>query len=84
MHDLSASQDLLAVASIRKVMGERGEDVKKKEEEYSCKRKINKFILENPPPTLTFLIVRSFAGMCSACFNYGGQNDNCTLNRIEQ
>ena len=39
MNDLSASLDLLAVASIRKVMGERGEDVKKKKENIFMQKK---------------------------------------------
>lgn len=57
MNDLSASLDLLAVASIRKVMGERGEDVKRKEGEYiHAKEK-----LINSPPHLNFLMVYSFA-----------------------
>ena len=38
MNDLSASLDLLAVASIRNVMGERGEDVKKKENIFMQKK----------------------------------------------
>ena len=47
MNDLSASLDLLAVASIRNVMGERGEDVKKKEGEYiHAKEKL----INSPPP----------------------------------
>ena len=39
MNDLSASLDLLAVASIRNVMGERGEDVKKKKENIFMQKK---------------------------------------------
>ena len=39
MNDLSASLDLLAVASIRKVMGERGEDVKKRKENIFMQKK---------------------------------------------
>lgn len=56
MNDLSASLDLLAVASIRNVMGERGEDVKKKGEYIHAKEK-----LINSPPHLNFLMVYSFA-----------------------
>lgn len=39
MNDLSASLDLLAVASIRKVMGERGEDLKKRKENIFMQKK---------------------------------------------
>lgn len=49
MNDLSASLDLLAVASIRNVMGERGEDVKKKKENIYIHAK-EKLINSPPPP----------------------------------
>ena len=61
MNDLSASLDLLAVASIRKVMGERGEDVKKRRRIYSCKRKLINSHSKIPHPHLNFLMVCSFA-----------------------
>lgn len=63
MHDLSASLDLLAVASIRKVMGERGEDVKKKKEgEYiHAKEKLINSHSKIPHPHLNFLMICSFA-----------------------
>ena len=62
MNDLSASPNLLAVASIRKVMGERGEDVKRKEEEYiHAKEKLINSHSKIPQPHLNFLMVCSFA-----------------------
>lgn len=62
MNDLSASLDLLAVASIRKVTGERGEDGKKKEGEYiHAKEKLINSHSKIPHPHLNFLMVCSFA-----------------------
>ena len=65
MNDLSASLNLLAVASIRKVMGERGEDVKRKEGEYiHAKEKLINSHSKIPHPHLNFLMVCSFARHC--------------------
>ena len=62
MHDLSASLNLLAVASIGKVMGERGEDVKRKEGEYiHAKEKLINSHSKIPHPHVNFLMVCSFA-----------------------
>lgn len=58
MNDLSASLDLLTVASIRKVMGERGEDVKKRKENIFMQKKNSHSKI--PHPHLIFLMVCSF------------------------